>query len=105
MVLKLTGVKNWYKILTNVINWYQSISNNNYEELILNRHCGHRYWWQNCEELESKVKFSSLGYFIHVRNTHVCYVQFDLHVVRIFSQSVRCPYEIYDTFIPSFHVL
>ena len=32
-----------------------------------------------CEEFESNTKYSSFGggYFINVRNTHVCYMEFD----------------------------
>ena len=60
--------------------------------------------WLNCAELKSNEQCSCFnGYFINVRNTHVCYMQFDF--VRIFSQSVRYWYEICNALVPIFHVL
>ena len=52
------------------------------EKMALNRH---RCEGKNCEELESNAKCSIFGgYFINMRNTHVCYMKFDF--VRMFHK-------------------
>ena len=52
------------------------------EKMVNNRQ---RCQWQNCKELESNAKCSNFwGYFINVRNTHVCYMKFEF--VRIFHK-------------------
>ena len=74
-----------------------------YKELVLNRH---RCQWQNCDELETNAKCSRFGgYFINVRDTHVCYIYTKFDFVRFFPQSVRYWYEICDLLVPIFHVL
>ena len=40
------------------------------------------------------------GYFINVKDTHVCCIKFD--IVRIFE---RCLYETREVFVPFVHVL
>ena len=90
--IKSSHLKNWYQNShvwrngTKSSNmWKIGITNNNVilcEEMVLNRY---RCQWQNREELESTAKCSKFGgYFINVRNTHVCNIKSDF--VRIFHK-------------------
>ena len=57
-----------------------------------------------CEELESNAKCSRFGlYFIDVKNTHKCYMKFD--IVRISLTHERYWYKICDVLVPLHHAV
>ena len=72
MVSKLTRVKNWYQILTHVKNWYQIITDvKNWYIIVTDVSDKSVNNWNRVQNEADE------GYFIIVRNTHVCYMKFD----------------------------
>ena len=75
-------MKYWYQILTHVNIWYQIITDvKNLCSIVTDVSD------KLCEELELNARCSKFGVgwgVINVRNTHVCYMEFDL--MRIFHK-------------------
>ena len=63
-------MKNWYQIITHMKNWYLFVTDVSDKTV---------------NELKSNDKCSRFeGYFINVRNMHVCYIKFDF--MRVFHK-------------------